>query len=384
MVEEKAKPVPVKLRRRMRFLAAGAGPVIAWLAAIAIAAILIVRRDETVTVRGISEQRTAIVAPAVSGRLLSMPRSLLDTVRQGDVIAVLDDASVRLELDVIRAESALLQARVSAERERLRAEDIIAERREALELRRLSIDLGRAQLDALDRRVDLETARIELQRLKAERSRYQQLTAIGTSSVSELEILDYRIKESEKFIAEASGVLEKSEGQLEEARLRLDTYKEAMDGTEGIDASLIIAALNAEADVITQRLKSLESTLTALVLNSPFTGRVSATYAYTGSDVLAGSAIAEIVEENTSTVVAWLPDDAALVPGAGDEAIVRLSGGNGEPAVGRVEEVANAYLPLPARLLRHPQHPEYGLPVRIKLHGTSLPAGQKAQVSFTR
>ncbi|MDK2971279.1 MAG: hypothetical protein PWP23_1034 [Candidatus Sumerlaeota bacterium] len=375
--------IPMKPRRRLQHLMAGLGPLLAWIAAAAIMGFLLTRRNDTVTVRGVTEEQRAVIAPAVSGRLLSMGAAYLDPVAQGDVIAVLDDSAVRSELAVIRAEAVLAKANFDAEMEKLEREKSEAARSELIEFRRLALDINQAQLDVLDRQVELATTRVDLQRLMVLKGRLTDLNLLGALSLAELEEVSFEVAEAEEFLRKAERVLDESRAQLEESRDRLEDFKAAAAMAEPDEARLL-AALNAEVGVIEARLRSMETTLTSLVLRSPLDGRLVATYAHAGAEVMEGLPIAEVAAVETDMLVAWLPQETTLLPREGDTAEVFVTGGQSKPMAGDVRRVAGAVLPMPLRLLRNPQVPEYGVPVQIELRDGVLPTGQTVRVTFRR
>jgi multidrug resistance efflux pump len=384
MKKNSEKRIPIGMKRRLQMLASGLGPALAWVAAAAIASTIVVQHGKSYTLRGLSAEQHAVVAPAVSGRLLSVPINFLDEVKQGDVLAVLDDGAIRDEIEIINAEAALLQARISAEKNRLAVEAALLERGEALEVRRLAVDISRAQLDGLDRRVTVETKRVELQRLRAEEARLVKMQSAGVSSIMDLEVVQFQVKESEEFLDEAGKVLKESQGQFKAAQERLEAYQISGEAPEEIDSDLAIAVLEREGDVLIKRLRQAEKTLASLVIHSPLDGHVAVKYSFEGSDITAGTPIVEILGNEPGVVIAWVPEDFQQRPAVGDLVMVLGNGTNGQGVAGRVESVPPTVLPLPEKLRRQPNRPEYGLPVRIQLENESFPAGHSVQVVFQR
>jgi multidrug efflux pump subunit AcrA (membrane-fusion protein) len=238
-------------------------------------------------------------------------------------------------------------------------------------------------LDVLDRQVELATTRVDLQRLLVLKGRLTDLNLLGALSLAELEEVTFQVEEAEEFLRQAERVLDESRAQLAESRERLEEFKAGTAMAEPDEARLL-AALNAEVGVIEARLRSAETALTSLVLRSPLAGRVVAAPAPAGSDVLAGIPVAEVAAVETATLIAWVPQDSPLRPREGDAAEVFVAAGQSEPMTGDVRRVAGAVLPMPLRLLRNPQVPEYGVPVQIELRNGVLPTGQTVRVTFRR
>lgn len=105
------------------------------------------------------------VAAEISGRIVELPAEVGDPVREGDVVARLDDATVRAERDraearVRSARAALVQAERDLERGATLAEtqDISAGELDRLTLAR---DTGAAELQAAEAQLDLNRQDVE-------------------------------------------------------------------------------------------------------------------------------------------------------------------------------------------------------------------------------
>lgn len=383
-MEEKQR-IPMSTRRRLRVLATGGGPVLAWVAAAAVAALLAAREGRTYTVRGLAqENRTPIVA-TVPGRVASMPVEYLDRVDAGQVVAVIDDAVVRGEIEVVRAEAAMLQARIAAERARLENEAARTAREEIRDHRRLTVDLESARLDALDRRAEIEVARIELQRLRFEENRLSHLSEIGVMEQAARDAVRFEADGLQKFIDEGTATLAEATRRVDDARARLaESDGGAAADMAARETQAAIDALERESDEVAARMKALEATLPDMVLRSPVTGIVAAAHAMTGSGVVEGTWVAEVAGVSTNVVVAWMPEDAPVRPAEGDLVHVIPEGRGGKPMPGRVANVAEGVLMMPPKILRDVRRPEYGMPVRVILDDAVIACGRSVAVRFAR
>ena len=119
--------------------------------------------DSIVTLSGRIEGDDSAIAPKVNGKILRVTVREGDSVRQGDVIAILDDAQIRAQEDQARA--ALQSARAQAQS----ARDQIAVLQQQVQQNQLQT--SQASTDAEGRvrqaRADLATAQANLVKARA-------------------------------------------------------------------------------------------------------------------------------------------------------------------------------------------------------------------------
>ncbi|MBN2492253.1 MAG: HlyD family efflux transporter periplasmic adaptor subunit [Planctomycetes bacterium] len=375
-------PIRTPLRQRLRLFRQGPLPVLVWLGAIALVAVLASRRMVRVDAVGIAEVRHAVVTSLADGCLKFLNHDLYEPVRAGAVVAGLDEAPILAELETIRAEIARLRAELRAEEERLRvaAEEAAAAR--GTQARRFAWDLENAELDLLDRRLTDEVDRVERERLTLLLERYSQLVETGGVSAAEVdevrlqrEAVVKRIEHNVQNLAAA-----RARRDAAAARARMAPVAAAEPAVDTLLEPLRRATAVQEAEI-----ERLGLTRQALLLRAPLDGVVSQVLHRSGEAVVAGDPILLIADPRTTRVVAHIPERTRhldIRPGDTVELVRRRT--PVEVLEAKVIRVGPAVEEIPIQERRNPTLVEWGRPVLIAASELELCPGETVDVRIPK
>ncbi len=345
-------------------------PVVVWMAAVAATVWLIAQRAERVELLGIAQTEQRQIAAHTSGRLAMIPVRLLESVRAGQTLAVLEDEQVRAALATVTAELTRLRSEIAATENRLGAEAAAQQTQQKTESRRFAIDVESARLRELELRASLEADRIRLEFLELQATLMEGL--YQKRAVSEY---NFRLAEAEcatlrKQIDERTKVLAQAERAHATARERQEDFSRTYPAPSSVDVAL--EPLRAGLSVQEHRIAELSLERSLLVLSSPIDGVVAELRRGVGEVVLTGEPILIVSAPEPSEVIAFAMRDQIDAFPAGEPVAL------GVWREGHVQKTATAYvtaagpaaMQLPQRLWLNQAAPEWGWPVRI-----SLPSG---------
>ncbi|MFH1748909.1 MAG: HlyD family efflux transporter periplasmic adaptor subunit [Planctomycetota bacterium] len=342
-------------------------PVVVWLAASATAGWLFTHRAQRCELTGIAQGQQRQVASLIDGRLLIVPVRQFEHVKQGQTLAVLEDARVRAELATAAAEVARWRAELAATEDRLAAEALVQEVEQMAEARRFAIDLEDTRLRVLELTVELETDRITLEFLRFQAEwlgdLYEKRVASQyefTSAQSEFEATKKKVEENENALAQV-------ELDLENAHRRQESFARHHPVPPTLDKAL--QPLRAALTVQERRIDELALERAMLVLSSPMDGIVSTVLRGAGETLLAGEQVLTVAAAQPAEVIAYATatQAARLEAGMPTELEVTRAGSPRRVADSHVVAIGPAVEQLPVRLWQNPAVPEWGWPIKIAI-----------------
>lgn len=367
-------------RRRVSWFFHGAGPVAAWIIAVAVCIQLTLQDASTYRSQGIVDTHGVRVSAPFDGALQELLPAVLDPVAAGDVVGLLDSSVAKAEVALLRAEGAALRTEIELRRHRLAVDMAQREEDRRMNVRRLELDISGTALDVIDRRVDLETTRLELARLELERNRVARLADIGFEDEQTLEEIDIQVERARAVITETLAGLEQARADVDAARGRLAEYTGSL---EPMEADPETEALRHRAEVLAAEAAVAEARLAQHVLRAPITGIVIARYAEPGETAIAGEPVIEIASPLSETVTLLLAENERRRPKPGERVV--LVAASGERAHGTVTAVGDTLVPKPIRLWARPNAEEQGRPVVVRLEESgSLAPGLRVEGIFGR
>jgi len=168
-----------------------------------------------------------------------------------------------------------------------------------------------------------------------------------------------------------------------ELKLLQEQLKTATAAAAGADTADRVNAIRVGVAAKEEQLSKLDGKLDALEIKSPISGTVTQIHARPGQFVQAGHPILEIASERGTSIVAFLRAEQQIFPREGMEVEVRTASDPYHAHSAQVESVAGQYDSVPARLLRDPKTPEWGIPVRVTLpQDVSVRPGELVRVTF--
>jgi membrane fusion protein (multidrug efflux system) len=342
-------------------------PLLVWLLAIGVAGHLFARRASTCELTGVAHQEQCEVAPLTEGRVRLVTAELLEPVKAGQPVVVLEDDQMQAAVAIAAAEAARLRAELAAMENRLLAEVGAQNADQMTAARRYAIDVEHYRLRELELQADLgaDRAKLDFLRLQMELlGKLREQRAVSQlkfkSAEADFTALDQRTGENEKALAEVRQ-------DLEQARQRQDLYARSHAESRSLDKAL--GPFRAAVVVQERRIDELSLKRSLLILKSPLDGIVTQAWHRVGESVKNGEPILTIVAARPTSVIAYVTaaQVAGFQPGAGVRLEVVREGQPTQTAATRVAAAGPMVEKLPVQLWRNPSIPEWGWPVKIVL-----------------
>jgi multidrug resistance efflux pump len=297
------------------------------------------------------------VTTTVQGELMELRVDMLQEVKKGDIIAmvnVMDD-------DVVNASLKAAEANLVTMEERLRQNNY-----------RILENFENLKHDLAVRKVERATENVNLQFAVAEFNRTYKLYQEKTVSETEYDMARTRMDALKGKLTE----LDKLIGEMEISIARLRPPADLLSNTNASDP--IFRAIQAEREQIIAQAKPQ-------VIKAPMAGVISAIYKRKGEKVIRGDTIVVISTLEPERIMAFVRQPLNIRPKVGDTVEVR-SRSFARPAayakvmkVGTQLEAINVPLPLAVQN----QGVEFGLPLLIALpKGIPLMPGETVDISM--
>jgi HlyD family secretion protein len=317
-VSQPARATTVAPPARSRYRLLG----IAILAAL-VAAVLIWRGffvtsgpDNVLTLSGRIEGDSSTVAPKAAGRLLDVRVREGDSVREGDVIALLDDDQVRAREDMARA--ALTQAEARARVAEVQIAVLQEQERQAqLQTEQSKVDAGGRVQQA---EADLATAQAQLAQQQAgyqlavfDRDAYVRLAEAGAASERQSKQAISTADQQAAAVSAARKRVDAAEGALATARANLSNPEIRAAGTAMIQRQLAqqnaeIASVAAQTEQARAALAEAHANRQDLTVRAPFAGTVVTRSAEPGEVVMAGTPVVILVDLSKVYLRGFVPE----------------------------------------------------------------------------
>jgi multidrug resistance efflux pump len=370
-------PPPLPAGARIGRLLRRLWPFAAWLGAAAAAAWLYTGeawRGHALAYEDIQEVH---VSPAVAGRLESLTVELGQSVRAGDLIALLDARDLEARIRLAKSEVARLRTRVNAEREALRLDE--EDRRSQAQARVASYEAeGRRLRGQLDRlRTDQAADEAERIALRPQVDRLKPLVEKKLITADRLEAKVQELAVVEKRIASRADAIRA--GGEEVASWTKFAPEKAPEST--LEARLLPYELELRGQET--KVAELELEREKYRITAPVSGAVNQILARVGEWRSAGAPIVEIVVPRPDRVMAYVTDRQVPLVGVGTRATLRPHEHGGAALEGKVVMAGPQIQQVPLRLRAIPTIPQWGrlITIQVTKPGDPLP-GEIYDVRF--
>jgi HlyD family secretion protein len=314
-----AAPAPVAPSSRRKFILIGLAAIVVLVAAYFVWSAFFAAPkipDSIVVLSGRIEGDDSAIAPKTSGRIVELRVREGDSVKAGDIIAILDDEQVRARENAARA---VLQ---EAEAKARSARDQIAVLQEQMSENQLQTD--QSKIDAGGRvrqaEADLAAAEADLAQQQAayqiaafNKDAYAKLAKTG--AVSEQQGLQYAATADQQAAAvtAAKRRVDSSQGALTTARANLENpgiRKAQVDlvGKQITEQSAEIANARASTEQARAELAEAEANRADLIVKAPFDGTVATRAAEPGEVVMAGTALITLIDLSKVYLRGFVPE----------------------------------------------------------------------------
>jgi len=350
-------------------------PWTVWLATMSAAAYLWHGTVAQSGVRGYVQGVTYGVMSPQDGRLRQIMVVPGQQVHAGDVIARLDDAELRAELETLAAK----RKRVDA---KLGAVAVETDLRLGETNRGIEETVDTAEVALKQARADRSVQATEFKAMDAQLAAVKKLVDERMADRRELADLTVKHAALRKGLQVADGLISQLEGKARLARAR--RTGESTDTT-----ALLTDPLRVELEVIDAKEKLLNLQIAALSLRAPGDGEITTVHLSAGEFASSGTLVATIRGSEAATasgrsiVFACASEAQTAKVRVGEEVILQATEGGGVVS-GFVQRLAPEVAELPLRCRKDPQLPMLGRGVFVAtqepLH---LLAGQTFLVRFT-
>lgn len=343
---ESSAPAPPKKRAFPRILI----PILLLLVGFAVWKIFFAHPaspDSVVALSGRIEGDDSALSAKTSGRIMEVRFREGDTVKAGDIVAVLDDQQVREREDQARAAVAQSEAQLRS------AQAQIAVLNE--QLAQTNLETGQATVDAEGRvnqaqaelaaaEADLAQQRASLQLAVFDRDAYTRLAKSGAVS-------ERQGKQAETTAASQQAVVNAAERRLEAARGALNIAKAnlANPGIRTAQSGAVrkqllqqqAAIANAQAEAVRSQaqLAEAESNRSDLIVHAPFDGTVITRSAEPGEYLQAGTAIVTLLDLTKVYLRGYIPEGQIGKVKLGQPARVYLDSNPTKPVDAEVSRI---------------------------------------------
>lgn len=272
--------------------------------------------DSIVTLSGRIEGDDSAIAPKVAGKIVDVRVREGDSVRAGDVIAILDDVQLRAQEDQARASLRDAEARAQA------ASDQIAVLQQQLQQNQLLMaqavtdaegrvrqgeaDLAAAEADVAQQRAAYENAvfnrnaftRLAQQGAVSEQQRVQAVTAAEAQGAA--------LAAAQRRVAAAKGALTAARANLANPGIR--SAQMAAVEKQIVQQHATIGSATAQVAQARAALAQAEANRQDLVVRAPFGGTVITRSAEPGEVVTAGTSIVTLLDLSQVYLRGFIPE----------------------------------------------------------------------------
>ena len=391
-MSRKMKP---RAGRRLRYRMMPLAQVAVFLAAAAGAFMLFRYRSASFSVVGVVQGRISQVSATYDARIKSIPVQPYQKVRQGEVVAVLDDSLLTAQIATISAEIARLRAEY-AENQALLDADVRARlSRWDAENRAFSNDSVQLSVSTQELKAVLAYDRALLEGLRAARDNAEQLVKKGLGPLADLQLAKAEYEATVKKVEENERLLARLLAERQTAQQRLADHLQHRPVSPSQEAAWEHLR---QAVAVQQGLMSeLEAQRAEYVLRAPCDGIVielqgrprdasarrpsEGGIRSPGEVVVAGQTVVAIAQAQPTEIVAYADDRQA--PGLSPGLPVKLTatGRRRQVALSEIVAVAPTVQRLPEALWLDPRLPEWGRPVLVRIPpGMTLRVGERVTV----
>jgi HlyD family secretion protein len=304
----------------------------------------------------VNAQRSINLSPKTAGVIKTLLVKEGDRVRQGQVIATMDDTGLRGQFTQMQGQLAQQEANLQRLIAGNRPEDIakaeaqLAEAEASLQQSRS----GNRPQEIAQSSARLQQARATLQQREADMQRYQQLYNEGAIARQTLDqkITDRDVAKTQVMEAEQGLALQRAgtrPEQIDQARARVDQQAQTVAALKAGNRREDIEAARAQVQAARGALQTIAAQLNDTQVKAPFDGIVLKKYADVGSFVspsvsggtgtTASSSILQLSGDRLQVVVNLSEAQIAKVK-LGQSVAIKADAVPGESFTGQVEQIA--------------------------------------------
>jgi HlyD family secretion protein len=269
-----------------------------------------------VAVSGRIEGDDSAVAPKTTGKILDIRFREGDSVKEGEVIAVLDDAQIKAQEAAARAALIDAQAKAQSANEQI---NVLQEQlhENQLQTTQSKTDaegrVRQAQADLTAADADLAQQQAALKLAEFNRDAYMKLAKTGAVSEQQGLQAEATADQQQAAVLAAQRRVESAKGAVDTAQAMLDNPKirdaqVASTQRQIIQQQAQVAASKAETEQAQAQLAEAEANRADLTVHAPFAGTVITRTAEPGEVVQAGTAIVTLLDLSKVYLRGFIPE----------------------------------------------------------------------------
>ena len=271
---------------------------------------------KVVALSGRIEGDDSAVAPKVTGRILEIRFREGDSVKAGEVIAILDDPQVHAREQQARDQATAAEAQLSS------AQQQIAVLND--QLKQTELQTNQATTDAEGRvsQAEAELSHAEAQLVQQEaslklalfdRDAYTKLATDGAVSERQGKSAQTTAETQQALVAAARREVESAQAALNVAKANLANpqirfAQQAQIRKQMAQQEAVIASSRADADRARSQLKEAEENIHDLTVVAPFDGTIATRTAEPGEVIQAGTAIVTLIDLTKVYLRGYIPE----------------------------------------------------------------------------
>ena len=349
-------------------------PILVWLGAVGTVVVLFQNQSGHTHLKGIAYSVQQTINTTETGYLCSVPVQLYQQVRQGDTLAVIKENTIAQEeyvntllhaqKETAEAELTQLKAELAAAEARLLMAQFEQGNEVTAKQSELAVDLEKARLQVLEINSVLEPDKLTLKDLEVEIGVVKNLVSEKVAVQYELQtlqsehdVLAKRVKCNQELLAQA-------QEDYAAAQLRKDEFEQRLP----IAPRLSDVELNPIRKAILVQEKKINELIEQrgiIVLTAPFDGIVSTLNCKSGQAVVCGDSIMTIIKPVADKITTWVPQEKMDQYTLDKEVQVISANAPYDTFVSQISNINASLEEMPQRLWKHPEIPEWGLPVEI-------------------
>lgn len=272
--------------------------------------------NDVITLSGRIEGDVSMIAPKSGGRIKEIKVGEGDTVKAGDVIAVLDDEQVRAREEQARAALGQAEARANSARDQIRVlrEHLVQAQLHAEQSKMdVSGRVRQAEADLAGAEAQLAQQQASYQLALFDKEAYTKLAQTGAVSERQGKVAASTADQQAAAVAAAQRRVDAAQGALSTVRANLtnpDIRAAEIAGVRGqlAQQNAEIASAMAQIEQVRAQLAEAEANRQDLIVRAPFSGTVMTKSAEPGEVVMAGTPLVSLVDLEKVYLRGFVPE----------------------------------------------------------------------------
>jgi HlyD family secretion protein len=272
--------------------------------------------ENIVALSGRIEGDDSAIAPKTTGRILEIRFREGDSVKAGDIIAILSDEQIRAREEQAHAAVSVAEARANA------ARDQIAVLEQQLQQNQLQTSQSRVDAEGRVRQAEAELAAAEaavaqqeatFQIASFDRDAYTRLAQTGAASERQAKQAIATAEQQSAAVAAAKRRVESARGALTMAKANLDNPGIRQAQVDIVRKQIAqqraeIASADATTEQARGQLREAQANRQDLIVQAPFSGVVATRAAEPGEVVAAGTTLVTLLDLNKVYLRGFVPE----------------------------------------------------------------------------